>query len=133
MKSNQALMKHFSGVLRKKALGKDSESTPDPMLLKHLSRKELIHLLASKKGGIPKELNLAEMENEELLSAIGNEMLILSHLSGQWAHEESDILTAAKELTEDGKDGKVEDIKTERKTVSPSKSKNKSLPKPKSK
>lgn len=133
MKSQEALMKHFSSVLRKKALGKPLDATPDPMLLKHLSRKELIHLLSLKKEGMPKELNVAEMENEELLEAIGNEMLILSHLSSQWAFEESDMGQLTKKLTEEGKDVKVEDTKTERKPASPPKPESKSTPKPKSK
>lgn len=133
MKSQEALMKHFSSVLRKKAMGTYSSTSPSPLLLKFLSRKELIHLLSLKKGGIAKELNVAEMENEELLQAIGSEMLILSHLSGQWAFEESDLGKLTKKLTADGQDGKVEDIKPERKLATPPKPESKSTSKPKSK
>lgn len=89
--SQLVLMKHFSTVLRKKALGKYTGTAPDPMLLKHFSRKDLISLLAEKQGGIKEMLNVAEMESEELLRQIGSEMFILAHLADKWASEESDL------------------------------------------
>jgi len=81
-------MKHFASVLRKKALGTETTIGVDPNLLKYLTRKELVEILLNKhNGSIPKELNLVEMENQQLLELIGDELFILAHLSQQWCKE----------------------------------------------
>ena len=64
----QNLQKHFASVLRAKAMGK-TLPTKNSSILKFLTRKELIEIIGDKYGGvIPKEHNLAEMENEDLLN-----------------------------------------------------------------
>ncbi len=88
MKNTHNLMKHFASVLRKKALGTETTIGVDPNLLKYLTRKELVEILLNKhNGSIPKELNLVEMENQQLLELIGDELFILAHLSQGWCKE----------------------------------------------
>lgn len=87
MEKNQQLMKHFSVFLKNRASGKITpKDGVSDSLLKHFSRKELIEVLTRKGNGkIPSEWNIAELENEELLSLIGDEMFILSYYVEQWA------------------------------------------------
>ena len=85
----QALLKHFSSVLSKRAKTNVSEGI-SPSILKHFSRRELIEILLSKYTAsrpLPKQYNLMEMENEELLSLIGDDMFILSYLAQKWCAE----------------------------------------------
>jgi hypothetical protein len=85
--NKNALMKYFSMVLRKRAIGevrtiKDFGSD----LTKYFTRKELIEIISKKfNGTIPKEFNLIEMENEELLEVIGDEMYIISYVTEKWS------------------------------------------------
>jgi flagellar motor switch protein FliG len=89
MKNKENLMKHFASVLRKRSLGKNTERGIDSSLLKYLSRKELVEILKNKHNGvIPKETNLVEMENDQLLDLIGDELFILAHLSQGWCIKE---------------------------------------------
>lgn len=95
MNNTQLLMKHFASVLRKKALGTYDNNDIDPSLSKFLSRKELIDILKAKhQGSIPKELDLVELENEQLLTLIGDELHILAHLSQQWCKEPVEVVPA---------------------------------------
>ena len=90
-KNTQQLMKHFASVLRKRSASGTTNLKTEvgPNLLKHLSRKELVHILQSKhKGTIPKELDLVELENEQLLTLIGDELFILAHLVPKWCEME---------------------------------------------
>lgn len=85
---NEALFKHFASVLKKRATGQELQPEVDKKLLQHLSRKQLIDILMSKwKQVIPKNLNLMELENSELLLLIGDELYILAHLSSLWCME----------------------------------------------
>ena len=87
-KQTQHLLKHFSSVLRNKATGKQSSSEIDTTVARYLSRKDLIEIIKKRFGGtIPKEHNLVEMENEELLSLIENEMYIISYMTEKWCNE----------------------------------------------
>lgn len=87
MEKNQQLMKHFSVFLKNRANGKDTKSGVSNSLLKHFSRKELIEVLTRKGNGkIPTEWNIAELENEELLTLIGDEMFILSFYVEKWCN-----------------------------------------------
>ncbi|REE80692.1 hypothetical protein BX611_2344 [Lutibacter oceani] len=88
MENNEnSLMKYFSMVLRKRANGevrtiKDFGND----LTKYLNRKELIEIISKKfNGSIPKEFNLVEMENEELLEVVGDEMYIISYVTEKWS------------------------------------------------
>lgn len=80
------LLKHFSLVLKNKALGKDTDLIKAPAL-RHLSRKDLIEIITSPhfvKSKAIKEIDLLKMENEELLEAIGDQMIILSYIITGW-------------------------------------------------
>lgn len=87
MKLNEHLLKQSASVLRKIALEKeyDSKSLKEAML-SVLSRKELIEMVSQKHNGqIPKSLDLASLENEELLSHIGNDLELISFVTGKMA------------------------------------------------
>ncbi|SDW82292.1 hypothetical protein SAMN05444411_102248 [Lutibacter oricola] len=97
----KALLKHFSSVLRKKALNESSINEPiDPVILRFLSRKELIEIIKNKfENSIPKDLQLLELENEELLAIIGDEMYIISYITSNWvqvAQTEKEVVPITK-------------------------------------
>jgi len=101
---NTNLMKHFASILRNRAVGRNDASI-DPVIIKYLSRKELIDIIREKySGSIPKEFNLIEMENEELLEIIGDDMYIISYTTKKWCGESP--------LTSNKKPGKKEPTKT---------------------
>ena len=82
------LMKHFASVLRGRALGKLKAPSIDPNVSRYFSRKELIDIIKKRfDGSIPKEHNLAEMENEELVALIEDEMYIISYVTETWTRE----------------------------------------------
>ena len=88
-----ALLKHFSLMLKKRATDEKSTGV-NPNILKFFSRKELIGIIKQKFGGtIPKEHDLAELENEELLNIIGDEMFILFYVTGKWSMEIAEAIT----------------------------------------
>ena len=107
-KNKNALMKYFSMVLRKRANGevrtlKDFGSD----LTKYFTRKELIEIISKKfNGAIPKELNLIEMENEELLNIIGDEMYIISYVTEKWSLESQSKIQTPSTKKEDSKHSK---------------------------
>ena len=81
----KALLKHFSSILRKRALNEGSIEDIDPIILRFLSRKELIEIIKVKfENTIPKEFNLMELENVELLEIIGDDMYIISYITSNW-------------------------------------------------
>jgi hypothetical protein len=87
--SRQALLKQFSSLLRTKS--KEERLTKadiDPKMAEFLSRKELLFILDLKyKGKFPKDVNLAEMENHELLALIEDGFIILAYFVEQWIQE----------------------------------------------
>lgn len=84
----EQLMKHFASVLHGRALGKLKAPSTDPNVSRYFSRKELINIIKKRfDGSIPKEYNLAEMENEELVALIGDEMYIISYVTEEWTRE----------------------------------------------
>ena len=86
--NKKQLMKYFATVLRNLALEKETESLMSRNLVFYFSRKELIEILKKKFGGtIPKEHNLAEMENRELLELVDNELFIISYVTERWSKE----------------------------------------------
>lgn len=87
--NKKSLMKHFSTVLRKRALSKTEVNEPiNPQILKFFTRKDLLQIIADKHDGtIPKEYNLVELENKELLAIIGDDMYIISFITQQWCEE----------------------------------------------
>lgn len=88
MKTNeQQLAKHFSLILKGRASSKDTREML-PVLQRYLSRKELIEVIKKAHNGtVPAELNVAELENEELVSFIGDEMYILAYMTEKWCRE----------------------------------------------
>lgn len=103
MENNEnALLKYFSMVLRKRANG-EVRTIKDfgADLTKYFTRKELIEIISKKLNGtIPKEFNLVEMENEELLKVIGDEMFIISYVTEKWStksQSKKEIPTVVKE------------------------------------
>ncbi len=87
--NKKPLMKHFSAVLRKRALSTVELNEPiNPQILKFFTRKDLIQIIADKHDGtIPKEYNLVELENKELLTIIGDDMYIISYITKKWCEE----------------------------------------------
>ena len=83
----QALLKHFSGVLRKKANSEHLVTDEiSPELTRFLSRKELIAIITEKHDGkLPKDIDLLSLENEELLSHIGDELFVISYVTKKWS------------------------------------------------
>jgi len=86
--NKKQLMKYFAAVLRNLALEKETESLMVKNLVFYFSRKELIEILKKKFGGnVPKEHNLMEMENRELLELIDNELFVISYVTEKWSKE----------------------------------------------
>lgn len=88
MKNTENLMKHFASVLRGRAIGTQKAPSISSTVAKYFSRRELIEIIKNRFGGtIPKEHNLVEMENSELLQLIGDEMYIISYMTDKWSKE----------------------------------------------
>ncbi|MDG5490624.1 hypothetical protein [Psychroserpens sp. SPM9] len=86
--SKQQLMKYFATVLRGRALGKQTDSLMGKNLAFYFSRRELIEILKKKfNGTIPKEHDLVELENKELLELIEDELFIISYVTEKWSKE----------------------------------------------
>lgn len=82
------LLKHFASVLRGRAIGNLKTPSISKNVAKYFSRKELIEIIKNRFGGtIPKEHDLIEMENTELLSLIGDELFIISYITQKWSEE----------------------------------------------
>ncbi len=99
MKTNKRpLMKHFAAVLRKRALATVELHEPiNPLILKFFTRKDLIQIIKDKhKGTIPKEYNLVELENEDLLNIVGDDMYIISYMTQKWSQEQQESVTEIK-------------------------------------
>lgn len=100
MKTNeQQLLKTFAVVLKERANGKDTRELL-PMLQRYLSRKDLIEVIKKAHNGmIPAELNLVELENDELVSFIGDEMYIIAYMTEQWCRKQKpDTLIQTEEI-----------------------------------
>lgn len=83
---NQSLMKIFSLVLKERAKTQTEFRSISPAMVKFFSRKELIEIITQKfQGQVPKEYNLLEMENQELLAIIGDDFYIISFVCGKWS------------------------------------------------
>lgn len=94
--NKQQIMKHFAGVLRNRANAKAIGKGADLSLLKFLSRKELIEIIKNAHDGtLPKDLDLVELENKELLFHIKDEMFILLYFVGLWCKEDGSTETAS--------------------------------------
>lgn len=86
--TKQSLLKIFSGILKKRVNAEQNQLDISPVLIKYFSRKQLIEIITSiYNGSIPKEYNLVEMENEELLKVIADDMFIISYVTYQWSKE----------------------------------------------
>lgn len=89
METQQALMKHFASILKKRVgATKPTGNSIDPAIIKHLHRKDLIEIITQKhKGNLPANLNLAELEKKELLPFIGDDLYIISHIVKKWCED----------------------------------------------
>ena len=86
------LQKYFASVLRKRSKGASSDDAIDPSILKFFTRKELVAILNQKfDGKLPKDVDLVELENEDLLQLIGDDLFILSYLVPQWISQELEM------------------------------------------
>ncbi len=86
MKNKENLLKHFASVLRNRANGNINPISLT--LLKHLSRKDLVEVIKKvHHGSIPKQLDFALMENQELLEVIKDEMFIIAYITEKWSEE----------------------------------------------
>ncbi|WP_299223173.1 hypothetical protein [uncultured Psychroserpens sp.] len=115
MKTNkEQLMKYFATVLRNRALGKETDSLMSKNLAFYFSRKELIEILKKKfNGTIPKEHNLVELENKELLELIGDELFIISYVTEKWSKEISEKKPSTRSsVTQKPKPNDKKDLKT---------------------
>jgi hypothetical protein len=89
--TKQLLLKHFSLVLRNRANGNNEPISTT--LLKYLSRKDLVEVIQKiHNGNIPKELDLTLLENEELLTIIGDELFVISFITEKWCKEKEQKL-----------------------------------------
>ena len=89
MKTNkEQLLKHFATVLRNLATGKQTDNLMSQNLAFYFTRKELIEMVKKYFGGsIPKQHNLVELENKELLDLIDNQLFIISYITEKWSQE----------------------------------------------
>ncbi|HAQ69837.1 MAG TPA: hypothetical protein DCR48_02575 [Flavobacteriales bacterium] len=95
--NTQELQKYFATVLRKRSKGEVKTESIDPSIIKFFTRKELINILTQKYDGkLPKEVNLIELENEDLLQLIEDELMILAYLLPKWIAEELEAQTQDK-------------------------------------
>ncbi|WP_299884396.1 hypothetical protein [uncultured Lacinutrix sp.] len=82
------LLKHFAMVMRNLALGKQTDTMMSKNLVFYFTRKELIDMLKKRfNGTIPKQHNLLELENRELLNLIDNDLFIISYVTEKWSKE----------------------------------------------
>lgn len=105
----QLLMRHFSAVFRNRA-NSNKELTPQlsPVFAKYLSRKDLIGILKTMyQGKTPSHLNLAEIENADMLRLIADDLFIIAYITNKWCEEfkikssksEKEVLTQDKQGT----------------------------------
>ena len=79
------LLKYFASFFRNLAGGTESTTT-NPIVLRYVSRKDLIGVIKQHfDGTLPKDLNIAEMENQELLDIISSELAIIAFILSKWS------------------------------------------------
>ncbi|WP_298507403.1 hypothetical protein [uncultured Kordia sp.] len=94
--TKKSLLKIFSGILKRRSSTENNTLEVTSLLIKYFKRKELIEIITSiYNGSIPKEYNLVEMENEELLNVIADDMFVISYVTYNWSKE---ILEKRKEV-----------------------------------
>lgn len=82
----QQLLKIFATILKKRSIEKSESKEISETLLKYFSRKELIAIIKYRfEGTTPKEFDLVEKENEELLRLIEDDMFIIAYTTRQWS------------------------------------------------
>lgn len=86
--TKKSLLKIFSGILKRRASGESNQLEVTSLLIKYFKRKQLIEIITSiYNGSIPKQYNLIEMENEELLNVIADDMFVISYVTYNWSKE----------------------------------------------
>lgn len=82
--TDELLMKHFATILRDKANGKNT--TLDRRVFSLLTRKQIAEIIKQCNGGIlPKDLDLAFMENHELFEHIKDDMHVIAYITNFWS------------------------------------------------
>jgi len=88
--SKPSLMRLFSAILKERASSENNEKTISPLLLKYLSRKDLIEIITKiYDGELPEELSKVETENAQLLQLIGDDLYVISHMTQVWSRQPS--------------------------------------------
>lgn len=110
IENKKPLMKHFSAVFRRRALATtEIKEEISPLILKFFSRKDLIQIIKDKyDGSIPKEYDLMELENVDLLSIIEYDIFIISYITKQWCKDR--LLHPLEETKTDNDVSKTETI-----------------------
>ena len=130
--NTQELQKYFASILRKKSKGEANGEAIDSSIIRFFTRKELVAILNQKfDGKLPKEVNLIELENEDLLQLIEDELIILAYLVPKWIQAEMDVPISNANSTEEKP--KVPPIASSPYTSSTSKDKGGSKPSDKKK
>lgn len=81
-------MRLFAAILNERAKAEPSEKKISTVLLKHLSRKDLIEIITKiYDGKLPEELNKVETENAQLLELIGDDLFVISYMTEKWSKE----------------------------------------------
>ncbi len=125
------LMKYFS--LRLKRRTSEESSSISPKILPFLSRKDLVNSITYRyQGKLPPGLDLVEMENEELLTLIGDELYIMAYMLQKWCLElqEQVKLGSSKPVPLDRSDSKqLEQNEVSKPKEEPSKAENRGVKK----
>lgn len=107
MDTKKSLLKHFSLVLKKRVSAeKNFKHEINQGILRYLNRKDLIEVIADKYSESDyASLKLAELENEELLTLIGDDLFIVGYVVKKWCKElsEKEQLVDIKPISNDEK------------------------------
>lgn len=87
-KENKDLMKHFAVILRKRANDETTHNGVDPTILRYVNRRDIVEIIQHMyQGKLPKDLDLAMLENAELLKLIKDDLFLIAHIIQKWCRE----------------------------------------------
>lgn len=87
---NKDLMKHFAAILRKRANDETTHIGVDQTILRYVTRRDLVEIINQMhQGKLPRHLDLAMLENQELLKLIKDDLFIISHIIQKWCEKMS--------------------------------------------
>ena len=82
--TDEQLMKHFATILRDKANGKETKL--DRRVFSLLTRKQIAEIIKQSNGGtLPKDLDIAFMENYELFDHVKDDMQVIAYMTDFWS------------------------------------------------